>query len=397
MPDLSTAIIGAGPYGLSIAAHLRAARLPFQLFGTPLESWRSFMPEGMILKSERFASNLWDPQRRYTFQRYCEAHGHPYQAVGNPLSLAQFLDYAEWFRRNAAVEPLEVKVVRIRHTGDTFLLDFADGAQWTSRRVILATGHMAFRMLPSELVELPEPLVLHSTRMGDTKQYSGRDVTIIGAGQSALETAALLHEAGARVRLLARRSRVEWNQRSMPRSVLSRILEPDAGVASGWRSLAISELPRVFRWYFPADKRHRFVAGSYGPSGAWWLRNRVDGLVEVSLQTQLQAARAVDGRVHLTVRNPSSGVGEIITDHVVAATGFKVDVDRLDYLEPQLRQSVAREAGGIPALTSCFETSVPRLFIVGITSAPVFGPIMRFMYGAKHAAPVLTHRLKSDT
>jgi hypothetical protein len=71
-------------------------------------------------------------------------------------------------------------------------------------------------------------------------------------------------------------------------------------------------------------------------------------------------------------------------------------VDRLDYLDPQLRQSLAREAGGIPALSSCFETSVPRLFIVGITSAPVFGPIMRFMYGAKHAAPVLTRRLKSD-
>ena len=169
MADLNTAIIGAGPYGLSIAAHLRAARVPFQLFGTPLESWRSFMPEGMILKSERFASNLWDPQRRYTFQRYCAAHGLPYQAVGDPLSLAQFLDYAEWFRRGAAVEPLDVKIIRIRSTGDGFVLNLADGAQLTSRRVILATGHMAFRMLPPELVELPEPLVSHSTRMGDPR------------------------------------------------------------------------------------------------------------------------------------------------------------------------------------------------------------------------------------
>jgi len=395
MADLNTAIIGAGPYGLSIAAHLRAARVPFQLFGTPLESWRSFMPEGMILKSERFASNLWDPQRRYTFQRYCAAHGLPYQAVGDPLSLAQFLDYAEWFRRGAAVEPLDVKIIRIRSTGDGFVLNLADGAQLTSRRVILATGHMAFRMLPPELVELPEPLVSHSTRMGDPRQYAGRDVTVIGAGQSALETAALLHEAGAQVRLLARRSQVQWNLRSMPRPLLARILEPDAGVASGWKSLAISELPRVFRWYFPADKRHRFVASSYGPSGAWWLRNRVDGLVDILLQAQVQAARSVNGRVQLTVRSPA-GVDEILTDHVIAATGFKIDLDRLDYLEPQLRQRVAREAAGIPALSSCFETSVPRLFMVGIASAPMFGPIMRFMYGAKHAAPLLTRRLKSN-
>ena len=395
MADLSTAIIGAGPYGLSIAAHLRAARLPFQLFGTPLESWRSFMPEGMILKSERFASNLWDPRRRYTFQRYCAAHGLPFQAVGEPLSLAQFLDYAEWFRRATALDPLDVRVVRIRSTGDGFVLNLADGAQLTSRRVILATGHMPFRMLPPELAELPEPLVLHSTRMGDPRKYSGRDVTIIGAGQSALETAALLHEAGTRVRLLVRCGQVQWNLPSMPRPMLARILEPDAGVASGWKSLAISELPRVFRWYFPADKRHRFVASSYGPSGAWWLRNRVDCLVETLLQAQVQAARLVNGRVQLTVRTPS-GVDEILTDHVVAATGFKIDLDRLDYLEPQLRQGLAREAAGMPDLSSCFETSVPRLFMVGIASAPMFGPIMRFMYGAKHVAPLLTRRLMSD-
>ena len=395
MADLNTAIIGAGPYGLSIAAYLRAARVPFQLFGTPLESWRTFMPEGMVLKSERFASNLWDPQRRFTFKRYCGAQGLPYQAVGNPLSLAQFLDYAEWFRRDAAVEPLDVRVVRIRQSGDGFVLNLADSAQLTSRRVVLATGHMAFRTLPPELVELPEPLVLHSTRIGDTGKYAGRDVTIIGAGQSALETAALLHEAGAKVRLLVRRSVLQWNLPSMPRPVLERILQPDAGVASGWGSVAISELPRVFRWYYPADKRHRFVASSYGPSGAWWLRSRVDGLVEILLRAQVQAARAINGRVQLTVRR-TSGVDEILTDHVIAATGFKVDVDRLDYLEPQLRQNIAREADGIPALSSCFETSVPRLFIVGVASAPMFGPIMRFMYGAKHAAPLVTRRLKSD-
>ena len=85
----------------------------------------------------------------------------------------------------------------------------------------------------------------------------------------------------------------------------------------------------------------------------------------------------------------------IFTNHIVAGTGFKVDIDRLDYLDAELRRRIARESGGIPALDSRFETSVPGLFIVGVASSPVFGPIMRFMYGAKHVGPVLARRLKS--
>jgi hypothetical protein len=83
-----------------------------------------------------------------------------------------------------------------------------------------------------------------------------------------------------------------------------------------------------------------------------------------------------------------------MTDHVVPGTGFKVDLDRVDYLDPELKKQIARE-GKAPALDARFETSVPGLFIVGVASAPTFGPVMRFMFGAKHAGPILTRRLKS--
>ena len=393
MIDLGTAIVGAGPYGLSIAAHLRAARLPFQLFGTPLESWRRYMPEGMVLKSERFASNLWDPHRRFTLRRYSAEKNLPYESVGHPLSLASFLDYAEWFRQNAAAESRDVQVVRIRRNGSGFSLELADGTTLTVRRVILATGHMAFRLLPPQLSHLPEPLLFHSTRIGDVKAYVGRDVTIIGAGQSALETAALLHEAGARVRILVKSNRVEWNAPSKKRSLFQRILSPDAGVAAGWKSVAISELPQVFRWCFPAEKRHRFVAGSYGPSGAWWLRDRVDRQIELQLNCEVETASVENNGVRIIARGPE-GRQEFVTDHIIAGTGFMVDIDKLHYLDCALRQSIARERNGIPSLNSHFETSIPGLFIVGVASSPVFGPIMRFMYGAKHVGPILAKRLK---
>jgi thioredoxin reductase len=390
--DVDTTIVGAGPYGLSIAAHLRARGNHYELLGTPLESWRKFMPEGMVLKSEPFASNLWDPQRRFTLQRFFASRGAPYQPVGRPLPLTLFLEYADWFRQQAVGDPRDTRVVQLGRANGGFCLRLADGSSFTTRRVILATGHMAFRVVPPELAALAEPLVLHSTRIGDVASYANRDVCVIGAGQSALETAALLCEAGARVRVLVRKPQVEWNSPSKPRPLWKRMYAPDAGVGAGWKSMAISELPRVFRWYFPADKRHRFVRGSYGPSGAWWLRDRIEGRLEFTLNAQVQSAQAERDGVQLVMAGPK-GTSELHADHVIACTGFRVDIDQIGYLEPALRKDIVREAAGIPALNSHFESSIPGLFIVGVASAPVFGPIMRFMYGAKHAAPVLMRRL----
>lgn len=393
--DLNTTIIGAGPYGLSIAAHLRAKKIPYQMFGSPLESWRRFMPEGMILKSEPFASSLWDPARRFSLKRYFGTQKIPFQAVGRPLSVSRFLDYAEWFRQNTVDEPQDVKIVKLRRVDGGFALELADGRRVTSRRVVLATGHMPFRIMPPELSHLPEPLLAHSSRIRPVREYAGRDVTIIGAGTSALETAALLHEGGARVRVVIRRERVEWNAPSKPRPLLERIRAPDAAIASGWGSLALSELPRVFRRVFAPSKRHRFVAGAYGASGAWWLRNRVERSVEIWLGSRVETASIADGGMLVRIARPG-GADEIATDHLISATGYRVDINRLDFLDSELLGSLGTEAHGIPALSSTFETSVPGLFLVGVASSPVFGPIMRFMYGAKHAAPVIATRLRRD-
>jgi thioredoxin reductase len=390
-----TVIVGAGPYGLSIAAHLRAAGIPFQLFGSTLESWRAFMPAGMVLKSEPFASNLWDPRRQFTLKRFAAETKIPYEHSGRPLSLAKFLDYAEWFRQRAVGEPNPAKVQRITRSFSEFTLEFAGQSPIKARRVILATGHMLFRYMPPELAGLAEPLCFHSTRIGDVRAFSGRDVTIVGAGQSALETAALLHEAGAVVRLIARTDRIIWNPApsAVRRSFLDSLRQPESGLGHGWRSVAVCELPQVFRRLFPAEKRHRFVAGSWGPTGAWWLRERFENRVDTLLSCRIRSASPVGDRIRLVVEQPS-GSSEIETDHVISGTGFKVDVDRMDFLDSTLRASIARE-GTAPLLDAHFETSVGGLFIVGIASAPTFGPVMRFMFGAKHVAPVLARHLRA--
>jgi thioredoxin reductase len=393
MSDCNAVIVGAGPYGLSIAAHLRAAGVPYQLYGTPLESWRKFMPVGMVLKSERFASNLWDPKGQFTLKRYLAEHKIPYQPAGDPLSLADFLRYAEWFREQAVGESSDVRVTSLRRTRAGFLLDFAGAPSIEARRVVLATGHMAFRVIPEELASLPEPLCYHSAKIPDLSAFAGRDVTLIGAGQSALESAALLHEAGAQVRLIVRGSQVRWNAtRNGHRSLVQEIRNPESGIGFGWESFVVSEMPQWFRRLLPADLRHRYVAKTWGPSGAYWLRQRVEGRIEILMNCKVLQAKAENGRVGMEIQGPD-GTRTVWTDHVIVATGYKVDLDRLDYLGPDLKQSIARE-GGAPVLNSQFETSVPGLFMVGIASSPTFGPVMRFMFGAKHVAPVLTQRLR---
>jgi cation diffusion facilitator CzcD-associated flavoprotein CzcO len=389
----NTVIVGAGPYGLSIAAHLKEAGIPFQLYGTPLESWRKFMPVGMVLKSERFASNLWDPQRRFTLERYSAERNMPYQPAGVPLSNSDFLNYAEWFRQRAVGDSIDSKVTSIRRTREGFALDFAGAPSLEAQRVILATGHMAYKVIPEEFAGLPEPLCFHSSALHDVTRFAQRDVTVIGAGQSALESAALLQEAGARVRVIVRQGKLAWNApRNGHNALTEKILRPESGIGFGWESMAIAEMPQWFRRLFPVDLRHRYVAKSWGPSGAWWLRQRIEGSTEILLNHKVRLAKQENGRVSLEVQGPD-GMEKVSTDHVIAATGYKVDLDRMNCLAPELRQSIARERTA-PLLDSKFETSVPGLFMVGISSAPTFGPVMRFMFGAKHVAPVLTRRLR---
>ncbi len=393
MQSIDTAVIGAGPYGLSVAAHLRVAGVPHEIFGEPLESWQSFMPQGMVLKSEPFASNLWDPARRFTYEKFLAEQGIPYRPTLDPIPVQRFLDYANWFRRHAVGEVRRVKVRRVARADGGFSLELDDGTVLQARRVILAIGHMGFRKVPDELKGLPDGLCLHSTALHDLRQFAGRDVTVIGAGASALESLALLHEAGATTRLVARRQQITWNPRGRSNpNLIERLRSPEAGIGPGWRAWAVSELPFLYRRMFKPAKRHRFYLTSWGPAGAWWLRDRVEGKIDLLLGHQITSAEVVDGQVRLGLTGPA-GATEILTDHVVAATGFDVALERIDCLEPTLRAQIARE-GPYARLNAHFETSVKGLFIVGLAAAPVFGPVQRFMFGAKHAAPAVTKAVR---
>ena len=397
MATLENIIIGAGPYGLSIAAHLRAANVDHVIVGRPMESWRRYMPAAMALKSECFASNLSDPERRYTLNRFCAARGMPYARTGVPLAISDFVDYADWFQRQAAPEIWDTTLRDLRWNGNVFELTF-DDRRVEAKRVIVATGHMAFRYVPEMLTAVSPEVrehISHSADHRDFADFAGREVTVIGRGQSGLETAALLHEQGANVRLLARAPMIDWNPdiEENP-SLLERWRRPESGLGPGWRSLFYSEWPRAF-FMLPRARRRHILATAHAPAGAWWLRRRVVGKVPLLTSHHITAVEARHGKLDLTVRS-DRGTQHFATDHVIAATGYRVDLNRLPFLDSPLRAAI-KTADGAPVLNPVFESSVPGLHFVGLASALSFGPVMRFVHGARHAATILSAHMRSST
>ncbi|WP_327320725.1 FAD-dependent oxidoreductase [Streptomyces sp. NBC_01235] len=375
-------VVGAGPYGLSIASHASAAGLSLRVFGRPMASWRDNMPGGMFLKSEPWASNLSDPAARWRLDVYCETQSVTARH-GEPIPVEMFAEYGLWFARNAVPEVDERTVTRIAARPGGFEAATEDGESVQARTVALAVGVMPFVEIPAAFRGLSPDLVTHSSHHGDLDGFRGRDVTVIGGGQAALETAALLAEQDTRVRVLARADRLCWNDVPPPweRPWWQSARSPHSGLGPGWRNWFYAERPGLYR-RLPEPTRARIAATALGPAGAWWVRDRVEGSVEVRLDHEVTAARAVPGGVRLE----ATGADSFETEHVIAATGFKATRDRLGLLSGELRGALATVADGSPEVGRDFESSHPGLFMAGLVTAAGFGPAMRFVHGATFTA-----------
>ncbi|NIF41894.1 lysine N(6)-hydroxylase/L-ornithine N(5)-oxygenase family protein [Burkholderia sp. Tr-862] len=385
MPSTDTVIIGAGPYGLSLATHLKAAGVPHQILGQPMCAWRNYMPPGMLMRSEAFASNLSAPQRGYTLKDYCRVKGIQYQPVGMKLTLETFVDYGLWFQSNLAAETRPVEVVDLRRSDDGFNLSLSDGSTLDARRVVMALGLKGFAHTPPVLQGLPDTYVSHSEKYGSLTWAAGRDIVIVGGGQSALGLAALLNEVGASVRVLVRDQSVEWNPTpETERSFVSKMLSPDAGLGRGWRTHVLCEYPYVFH-ALSQRLRKDLIERLHGPSGAWWLHDRVVDKIPIAFDAEVRSAAIDDDKVALRVAN-GNGESTVTASHVIVATGFKTDMTRHTFISKEIMDSISLFSGG-PELTRHFETTVRGLYVIGPASAQSFGPVMRFVYGAKHAAP----------
>ncbi|MBB3730099.1 NAD(P)-binding domain-containing protein [Nonomuraea dietziae] len=254
------AIVGAGPYGLSVAAHALDAGLDAQVFGRPMQAWEQHMPRGMLLKSEPQASHLGDPDRRYGLDAYRQ------YSYGEPVPVETFVAYGKWFSAQTVKKALdESTVTTVGSEGGLFAVTLSSGDSVLARTVVLAVGFLPFAHKPAALAGLPPEVSSHASDHHDLSAFAGRDVTVVGAGQSALETATLLKEAGAMVRVVARCKTLAWNDTPVEnRSMLDRMLAPSSGLGTGWPSWVWSELPGAVR-YLPRAARKHIVRNTLGP------------------------------------------------------------------------------------------------------------------------------------
>jgi len=351
------------------------------------------MPKGMLLKSDGFASNIYDPSSDFTLRQFCEEQGLAYGDTGNPVRLETFTAYGLAFQDRMVPELEDKVVVSVDRVPNGFRLVLEGGEEVTTRRVVLAVGITHFEHVPFELAHLPPEFVSHSSLHHDLASFKGRDVVVIGGGSSATDLAGMLHETGAAVHLVVRETSLRFHSApsAKPRSLWQRIRHPKSGLGPGLRSRFFSDAPLLFH-YLPKWIRLLAVERSLGPSGGWFSKDKVIGRVPFLLGHKLQRAEVQLDKVRLQLRAADGGEREIITDHIIAATGYRVDLRRLRFLSSEILSKL-KAVNSTPVLSSTFESSVPGLYFVGIAAANSFGPVMRFAFGAGFAACRITQAL----
>jgi FAD-dependent urate hydroxylase len=386
MSTFDAIILGAGPYGLAASAHLRRIEgFSLRTFGDPMSFWRTRMPAGMLLRSSWEASHIADPTDSLTLDRYKMVGSNHLPA---PLPLDRFVDYGLWFQKSAVPDLDRRKITTVEAEPGGFRVSLDDGEELRTRRFVVAGGIAPFAWRPPEFAALPPSLAAHSSEYADLRPFRGKQVAVIGAGQSALESAALLGEIGAEVELLARTPHIHWLgwkarlERLGPASKLF-FSWTDVGPAGISRLVSVPAAMRVLPQKLQDSLRKRSIR----PAGAHWL---VDRLKDVRVTTGTRVTSAIEeaGRARLTLSDSTVRV----VDHVLLGTGYRIDVNRYAFLSPRLRRRL-RVVDGFPELARSFESSVPGLYFLGAPAARSFGPLMYFVSGTRFASRTLAPHL----
>ena len=376
MHDNTIVIIGAGPYGLSVAAYLKAHGIPTLVFGKPMELWQN-MPRGVYLKSIWSASSLPDPAGKYTLDHYIANNNITRQ---EPIPLPMFLNYAYWYQQYAVPDVDPTYVQLLAADGKRFHLELTDGRTVKASKVVVAVGISAFTYVPDFARTLPATVASHTLAYSDLAHFNKQKVAVVGHGQSALEYAALLDEAGADVELIARGS-IRWHSKILYdyTGPARHIFYPPGDVGPPGINWLIA-FPTAYR-HLPDTIKYPVHKRAVLPGGAKWLRPRVEGHVLLTEHRQIVKATAQEKGLCIEL---SDGTRREI-DYLFLGTGYQPNIHKLVFIDIKLRQQL-REHDGYPVLNGQFESSVHHLYFAGALAGRTFGPVCRFISGAKTTA-----------
>jgi len=384
--DLEVAVIGAGPHGLSAATHLRRAGVKAHVFGAPMSFWK-LMPEGMMLRSNMSATNMIEPVGPLSLASFTAASGTP---IEQPVPLGDFIAYGSWVQQTAVPDLDERAVTRLERSGGAFTLALDDGASLSARRVVVACGIAPFERMPAGFEHLPPERVSHTAHHRDLSVFAGQRVAVVGGGQSAFESAVLMHERGAAdVEVLVRKPSVVWLRGHGVKKrigALGPIVYAPTDVGPLWYSRLVEKPDLLFR-RLPRATQNRIAARSIRPACSNFVKVRLDP-VRISTAVSLSGAE-LDGDA-LALKLSDGSTREV--DHLMFGTGYRVDVARYPFLGEQLVAEL-RRVDGYPMLTRGLESSVAGLHFAGAPAAWSFGPIMRFVSGSWYAGRAIAREI----
>lgn len=376
--DCNVTIIGAGPYGLAAASYCRAAGVETRVFGDPMAFWENQMPVGMCLRSSLSASHIADPKGEFTLDEYCRQSGNQ---ISKPIPLKLFTDYGRWYQQRAVPHVEKRHIVKVDAGNPSFKITLEGGEEFSTRRVIVATGISNFARRPEVFSGVPSALASHSSEHKDLRKFQGKRVAVIGAGQSALESGALLQESGAQVEVIARKNALNWvglHPKLHRLGLISKLLYSDRDVGPAGISRLVA-MPHLFR-RFPRQFQNRTAYRAIRPAVAGWLRPRLANL-PVMMGRQIVSAQATNSQLRLKLDDNS----ERVLDHALLATGFRIDVSRYPFFPATLSKGI-KVVDGYPVLKRGLESSIPGLHFVGKPAAWSFGPLLGFVSGAQFAS-----------
>lgn len=387
-------IIGAGPYGLSAASHLRTVKgFDVRVFGRAMSFWDLQMPRGMFLRSNWTATEIASPNSLLSLEGFQQSSK---KSFGTPVPLDCFVEYGRWYQQQAVPDLDQREVIRVEKDAQGFRLTLSDGEFFHCRRVIVAAGIGSFARRPPEFSNLPPSLASHTSEHREFSLFAGQRVLVVGGGQSALESAALLHENGCEAEVISRSRTIHWLQgwasktlhHGLGKSVRRMLYAPtDVGPAGLSQLLARPDWVRRL----PRSLQDRLRKRAVRPAGARWLVDRLQA-VPIRLGVSVKSVSHAGDQVKVSLDDGS----ERTVDHVLLGTGYRVDVFKYRFLSEKLKVGI-RSFQGFPILKPGLETSVDGLHIVGAPAAWSFGPLMQFVSGTHYVSQALLRTVFRQT
>jgi FAD-dependent urate hydroxylase len=380
-------VLGAGPYGLAAGNHLKQIKgLDVRVFGDPMSFWARTMPKGMFLRSNWTATQIADPTAMLSLENFQSQNGNH---LSMPVPLDRFVQYGLWYQRRALPDLDRRMISRVDSDPKGFRVTLNDGETLTAKRVVIAAGIASFVRRPAEYSNLPSNLASHTSEHADLAVFAGKSVLVIGGGQSALESAALLDENGANTEVVARTGKINWLQGWASKTlhhglgkVTNRLLyaPTDVGPAGISQLMARPDLLKML----PRKLQNKLRIRSVRPAGARWLVDRLKD-VPIRLNTTVASFSVTGDKITVRLSDGSSRT----VDHLLLGTGYRVDVSKYAFLSPGIVNSL-KTLNGFPLLQEGMETSVPGLHILGAPGIWTFGPLLQFVSGTHYACKSLT-------